>query len=289
MAEVGAIGRGGNVNLPARIDTPTKNQDAKIDTRDKVTLGGVMRKAGKYALGTGLAVIVAPAAAIDNAISGTIDGGMRGLDIEGPQKGIGKNLQKLAITGGAIFGAVCGATMGPVGVFTGAMLGPGVAGGLISGGKGAIEGSKTGFEVTRSVARKVDEKVAGKVGKFLGKAAKVTTAVALGAVAIPGLAVIGSISKGFDFARKAMGVNPKPKTAGQAVGRLAQEGAMLYGYVTGAIEAGPGLVPAVAGGVATAGGIGTGIAGVKAGAKGFVKGLKASYYVAGKVTGADKK
>jgi len=288
MPDIGAIGRGGQANLPARIDTTPKKKDAKIDTSDKVTLGGVMRKAGKYALGTGLSVVAAPLNALDRGIGGSVESGIKALGLEGKQKGIGKNLAKIAVVGGAVVGAVSCASMGPVALITGAMMGPGVAGGLISGGKGAIDGGKTGFKVTGAVARKVDEKVAGKAGKFLGKAAKVATAVALGAVAIPGMALVGSLSKSFDFARKAMGVNPKPKTAGQAVGNLAKEGAMIYGYVTGAIEAGPGLIPSVAGGVATAGGIGTGVAGLKEGAKGFVDGVKGSFNFAGRVMGEKK-
>ncbi|MCD4783545.1 MAG: hypothetical protein K8T10_06915 [Candidatus Eremiobacteraeota bacterium] len=288
MSDIGAIGRSKQADLPASIGIPVKKQDAKTGAEDKVTLGGVMRKAGKYALGTGFAVVAAPLNAVDRGIGGSIEGGLKALDIDGPQEGIGINLERLAVLGGAVVGAISGASMGPIGFVTGAMMGPGVVGGLIAGGKGAIKGGKTGFKVTGAVARKVDEKVASKAGKLPGKAAKIATAVALGTVAIPGFALAGLLSKSFGFARKAMGVNPEPKTAGQAMGNLAKEGAMIYGYVTGAIGASPGLVSSIAGGVTTAGGIATGIAGVKSGAKGFVDGIKGSYDLAGRIMGGDK-
>jgi len=280
MADISSIRGNVPINLQARTGKPKeKKQAAKIDTGDKVEISAG-KKAGKFLLGAAMSTVMAPANALYEGIRGSATAADKGLGIEGKQTGIGKNLQKLAVGAGVLLGAVGGSTFGPVGMITGAMMGPGAIGGLIAGGKGVIEGGKTGFKLTGKVAGKVAGKVSAKWGSLAGKAAKIATAAALGAIAIPGMALMKGMNKGIDFARKAIGIRKEPKTLGQAAGNLGKEGAVLYGIISGTIEASPGFVTALAGGISTAGGIGTGVAGVISGAKGFAEGVRGSFKLA---------
>ena len=282
MNNISSVGR--NVPmLPAKTTQPAKQSNtAKTDTNDKVELS-TGKKIGKAVLGTAISVVAAPVNAMVSGFQGSVNAADRALGIEGPQKGIGKNLQKIAVSTGALIGLVTGGAMGSVGSFAGALMGPGIVGGLIAGGQGVISGGKTGFKVTGKVANKVEKKVSQKLGSFMGKAAKIATAAALGMVAIPAMAIVGGTTKGIDFARTAIGIKKDPKTTGEAMGNLAKEGAVIYGAATGAIEAAPGFVAATAGALATAGGIGTGVTGVKEGVKGFVDGVKGSFNLADKI------
>ncbi len=275
-----------NTNLPA---LPVKNatpvvQDntTSINTSDNVELS-TGKKAGKAILGTAMSLVAAPANAMIKGFRGAVEAADRGLGIEGKQTDIGKNLQKLAIGAGAAFGMVAGGAMGPAGAVAGAIMGPGIVGGLIAGGKGILEGGKMGIKVTGKVAGKVDKMVAGKLGTLAGKAAKLATAVALGAIALPACAAFKGIDKGIDFARKAIGIIKTPQTTGEAMMDLGKEGAVMYGMISGTIASAPGLVSALSGGIATAGGIGTAVAGVSEAVKGFTGGIKGSFNLADKI------
>lgn len=267
-----------NANLPALPvkNTPPAAQESApvVNNDDKVELSAG-KKAGKLLLGTAISVVAAPVNAMIKGFRGAVDAADRGLGIEGKQKGIGKNLQKLAIGTGAVLGMISGGTA--AGALLGAMIGPGVVGGLIAGGQGVLEGGKMGIRVTGKIAGKVDKMVTGKLGSLAGKAAKLASAVALGAVALPALAAFKGIDKGIDFARKAVGITKTPATTGEAFANLGKETAVLYGMISGTMAASPGLVAGLSGGIATAGGFGTGIAGIREGVKGFADGIKAGF------------
>ena len=275
-----------NTNLPAlpakTLAPANQGNTASINTTDNVELS-TGKKAGKVLLGTAMSLVAAPANAMIKGFRGAVESADRGLGIEGKQTGIGKNLQKLAIGAGAAFGMVAGGAMGPAGAISGAIMGPGVIGGLIAGGKGILEGGKMGIKITGKVAGKVDKMVSGKIGSLAGKAAKLATAVALGAVALPAFAAFKGIDKGIDFARKAVGTIKTPQTTGEAMMDLGKEGAVLYGMISGTIASSPGLVAGLSGGIATAGGIGTGISGLSEGVKGFAEGIKGSFDLADKI------
>lgn len=269
--------------LPARSAAPAANENAvSINTADNVELS-TGKKAGKALLGTAMSVVAAPATAMIKGFRGAVEAADRGLGIEGKQTGIAKNLQKLAIGAGAAFGMVAGGAMGPAGAIAGAIMGPGIVGGLVSGGKGVLEGGKMGMKVTGKIAGKIDKMVAGKLGSLAGKAAKIASAVALGAIALPACAAFKGIDKGIDFARKAVGIIKTPQTTGEAMMDLGKEGAVIYGMISGTIASAPGLVSALSGGIATAGGIGTAITGVTEGVKGFKDGINASFDLADKI------
>lgn len=288
MSDIGAIGRNMPASIPAkagvdRKTAPAGEESGGIDTGDKITLKGALKKAGKFALGTAIATVVAPLNAVERALDGSMDAGERGLGVEGPQKGVTKNLQKIAMPLSSIAGMIMGMPLGIPGMMAGAMMAPGAAGGLIAGGKGLLGGAKKGFTLTKAVARKLEEKVSGKSGRLSGKAAKIAAAVAMGAVAIPGFALGLSLLSGLNFARKAININPAPKNNAEVAGTLAKEGTLLYGFLSGAAEAGPGLAATSAGGIATVGSFATGAAGVIEGVKGFADGVKASCKVAGDI------
>lgn len=269
--------------LPAKSTAPVNRESApSVGTNDMVELS-TGKKAGKLLLGTAMSLVAAPANAMIKGFRGAVESADRGLGIEGKQTDIGKNLQKLAIGAGAAFGMVAGGAMGPAGAITGAIMGPGVIGGLIAGGKGILEGGKMGIKITGKVSGKVDKMVTGKLGSLAGKAAKLATAVAFGAVALPACAAFKGIDKGIDFARKAIGIIKTPQTTGEALMDLGKEGAVMYGMISGTIASAPGLVTALSGGIATAGGIGTGVAGITEGVKGFADGIKGSFDLADKI------
>lgn len=274
ISRVHEMGASGNLPVSSKKEAPPKSKEAQVDTSDKLSIGGHLKKAAKTVGGAALGAVIGTLNAVDRGMSSSVEAAYKGAGLDDTETSLGKNVQRLAIAAGSIGGLVMGASGGIPGMLVGAMVGPGVVGGLIEGGKGVIQGGKAGIQAAKTAAGKAESYVTKKMGKLAGKAAKVATLAGVGAVATPALAIAGSVIKGIDFACKAIGVKPEVKTTGEAISNLAKEGTVLYGYVAGALESGPGLAAGIAGGVATAGGLGTLVSGIKGGAKGAVEGFK---------------
>lgn len=285
MSDISAIGK----NIPVKYSAPSSKPVESKETApvaekgDSISISGGIKTAGKALLGTGIAAVAAPIAALGGAVDGSRNAARQGLGVEGKQDTFSGKFRQACITASTFVGALSGLSAGPLGALAGAIVAPGIMGSLFAGSDGLVEGAKSGIQLTKKAAYKVEEKVANKAGNFLGKAAKFTTAAALGAVAVPGLALINTAIKGIDFAKTAIGVNKNPETTGDKISSAVKEGTVIYGYVSGFLSSSPGIIPAITGGITGAGGLATGAAGIREGVENAVDITKSSYKLAGKL------
>ena len=196
---------------------------------------------------------------------------------------LSNDILKIALTGAPLI-ALAGVALGGGGLFAAvaaSFMAPGGIGGAISAVKGGITGGMQGLDKTINAGHIVQDKVEEKLGEFAGKAAKIATNVAMGAIAIPACAVMGAFRKSMDFGLKASGVKEKPADAADARKGVINAVAVSLGAMNGMTGAstGPG---AVLGFGVGAGSVGTGIAGFRAAIDGIVETAKESFSVADK-------
>lgn len=275
--------------------------------QDKVDIKGDsgLKKAGKFVLGAGIGTVLAPVYGLGNAMDRSVNAGLKGAGVSGPQETLGGKAKKVLIGFSMPAGLFVGlAVGGPLGAVAGLLVAPGVTGGLLETGKGVIEGAKDGFELANSAAQKVSSKLDNEIEKKV-KASVIggnhsakslarkmlaydigrdlvtgATYVATSLVTVPALAAFGSLTKGMSFALNAIGMNPEPKNTKEGVSNFGKHLVTSVAYLAGYLGT-PGLLFAVPGGMATAGGVATFVTGVKEGAKGVARAYKDGMKVTG--------
>lgn len=256
----------------APVRAKKKENQSKI--RDKVTIGGAAKKAAKFAVGTTGAVLLAPTKALLEGMYASVSSALEasGLEDFGNDDDFFKDMILITVPAMGITGALwLGA--GPLGAVAAGFMMPGALGGAGSAVAGAVDGATQGIHVAENVGKKAEKKISGKLGKIAGKAAEILTSVAVGAVATPVLAVVGGLSRGLNFAEKAIGVKKNPESASEVGANILKEAPVLYGYLKGAMGTSCASLMVVGAG-AGAGAAATGVKGAIAAGKGLLDGAK---------------
>lgn len=263
------------------------NQNQVKEPKDEVSLG---RKIAKGAIGAVLAAGLAPVGAVmdglnESAVSAYKGAGLHQVKNPGFMTRLAQKTLPYVPAAAFMVGLATGA--GPIGAFLGAVAAPGAIAGTVKGVLGGLDGAAEGLTLAGDVGRKTDEKIQDKVkgvfGKILGKAAKVASAVAVGAVATPGLFLLKGVNKGFEFAEKAIGIKKNPKNGSEKTDNFIKGVATTLGGINGALGSSSliGLPGAVGSG---AGAMATGVKGVEGAVEGFVNGGKLAFEIADAVT-----
>lgn len=274
-----------NQNIPV-VSQKTEKPDMPPEPQDHITLDSIGKKAAKGIIGTGLAVVLAPMNAALEGFSKSADVALTasGLGHFGTDKSLIRNLGRSILYAAPTLGAMTAlaAGAGPIGIITGGVMMPGALAGFGSAISGGVDGAGKGINFAMKVGDKAEAKVSEKLGKIAGKVAKFATSVGLGMVAAPISAFVGACHSGLEFAEKAIGVNNHPTTGTEVVSNLVKEGAVMAGYVHGAVTATGGLGSVALGAASGAGAVATGVKGIGAAIDGFTKGVEKSFELADK-------
>jgi len=269
-------------------------QAKAAEPQDKVSIGGKIaggagkleKGAAKIVMGTALAAVLAPTKAVIDGLGASAESALEasGMGEIRPNDSLLKHIGQLALGIAPIVGAVgaFAAGAGPIGIMLAGTMLPGALAGTGHAIAGGVLGAGAGLGTALVVGDKAESKVAPKLGKIFGKAAKIATSVAVGLVATPVMAVLGGISAGMGFAKRAIGVKQNPRNEREAVRSLFNEGVVVLGGVSGALGATGGLASVVMGVGSAAGSVATGVKGIGGAIDGFVGGAVQGYDLAGK-------
>lgn len=260
-----------------------KDNEATTPTvQDKVDIkeDSGLKKAGKFMLGAGIGTATAISYGIIDTMEGSVNAGLKGAGVSSPQQTLRGLAKETLITFGMPAGMIVGFAMGgPLGAVAGLLAGPGITGGLLQMGEGVLKGAKEGFAISKEAAHQVYDKVESKYGKIPGVLAGAAAYGTAGMI-VPMAAGAVSFDKGMDFAFKAVGSNPHPKTSKEALSSIAHRLPVAVGTIAGFLNA-PGVLTMVPVGIAVGSGVATAIAGLKEGAKGVAQAYKDGMKIAG--------